>query len=115
MKTLLISSGDLLPDTLRKVIERGSTSVEERTAREIDPGNPLPASVDRVVFWAPQGEDALRRVAARFARAERQAGRHVIVYVTSQGQPAAEGVASEETYVWPRDEDKLIMAFMTSG
>lgn len=74
MKTLLISGGAPLPDTLRDTITRGSTSVVERAAR-----------------------------------------RDVIVYVTSEGQPPADGVAPDETYVWPCDEDKLTMAFMTGA
>ena len=115
MKTLLISGGGPLPETLRETIERGSTSLIERPARDIDPAAPLADAVDRVVFWVPQADDATRQLASRVARAERAARREVIVYITSEGQPSAEGVAPDETYVWPRDEDRLTMAFMTGA
>jgi hypothetical protein len=115
MKTLLISGGAPLPDSLRETIVRGSTSVVERAAADIDPRAPLTGDVDRVVFWAPRGDDALRQLASRLARAERAARREVIVYITAEGQPAAEGVTPDETYAWPRDEDRLVMAFMTGA
>jgi hypothetical protein len=115
MKTLLISGGAPLPEALRDTIVRGSTSVVERAAADVERDAPLTSGVDRVVFWAPQGDDALRRLASRFARAERAARREVIVYVTGEGQPPAEGVTPDETYFWPRDEDRLVMAFMTGA
>jgi hypothetical protein len=115
MKTLLISSGAPIPGALKEVIQRGSTSLDERAPRDLDPAAPLPDAVDRVVFWAPEPDDTLRRIASRFARDERTSRRDVIVYVTSPGQQPAEGVAANEAYEWPRDEDKLVMAFMTSA
>jgi hypothetical protein len=112
MKTILISAGDALPAHLRDTIERGSTSLVERAAKDVDPSAPL---ADRIVFWATKPDDAMRSLASRVAKAERAQRREVIVYVTSEGQPPAEGVAPDETYVWPRDEDRLVMAFMTGA
>ena len=112
MKTILISAGDALPAHLRETIERGSTSLVERAVTDVDASLPL---ADRIVFWATKPDEAMRALAGRVARAERAQRREVIVYVTSEGQPPADGVAEDEVYVWPRDEDRLVMAFMTGA
>jgi hypothetical protein len=39
----------------------------------------------------------------------------VIVYVTPDEGPAVAGLAASEVFVWPRDEDRLKMAFMTGA
>ena len=60
MKTLLITGGGApLPDALRGVIARGSTSLEERRAEDVDPSAAL-SDADRVVFWTA-GDPAVRR------------------------------------------------------
>jgi hypothetical protein len=114
MKTLLISGTDApLPPALRDVIARGSTSVDERSARDLDLPVPLDG-IDRVVFWSA-GDRATRAVAAECAKAEQRVGREAIVFVTTDASERVEGLSEGELFVWPRDEDRLIMAFMTGA
>jgi DNA-binding LytR/AlgR family response regulator len=114
MKTLLISSGRApLPDALREVIVRGSTTVDERALRQVDSSDPL-NEVDRLVFWSP-GDTAMRELAARCAAAEKREGREAIVFVTTDESEVVPGLSRAELFVWPRDEDRLVMAFMTGA
>jgi hypothetical protein len=114
MKTLLISGAEApIPPALREVIVRGSTSVDERTARELDLSAAL-AAADRIVFWSA-GDRATRTLAAEFAKAEKRVGREAIVFVTTNAAENVEGLSDGELFVWPRDEDRLIMAFMTGA
>jgi hypothetical protein len=115
MKTLLISGGRApLPAMLRKVIERGSTSVDERRAGDVDPSTTL-SEVDRVVFWASSGDTAVHALAARFARAEQAERREAIVFVTDAGEQQVPGLSETEFFVWPQDEDRLTLAFLTGA
>ncbi len=121
----MISGDAPLPAALRELVERGSTVVEHRQARELagrsegarSPAEDvLPNDVDRVVFWAPAQDPALTRLANACARREASARREAIVFVA--GEPgAAEGVevSAAELYIWPRDEDRLKMAFLTGA
>lgn len=114
MKTLLISGGDApVPDALRAVIARGSTSVDERRAPDVDPSASLDAA-DRIVFWSA-GDTAVRALAAQCASVERREGREALVFVTTDSGDSVAGLSDTELYVWPRDEDRLIMAFMTGA
>lgn len=113
MKTLLISGGTPLPAAIRETIERGSTSLIEKRAGDVDPETAL--DVDRVVFWATNGDDELRTLAERCARAERRERREALVFVTPDDHPKVSGLAANEVFVWPRDEDRLTMAFMTGA
>ena len=112
MKTVIVRGRATLPDDLRDMIERGSTSVQECHV----PGpTPLPRDVDRVVFFA-SGEDADVTAAVRqAARAERRDRVEKLVYVTTEGTPPVDGLSASEVYVWPKDEDRLKMAFMTGA
>lgn len=101
-----------MPGALRDVIERGSTSLQERSARDVGAGA---LEADRIVFWASRGDEDLRALATSCARAEARQRKEVIVYVSPDDAPAAEGLAANEVYVWPRDEDRLKMAFMTGA
>jgi hypothetical protein len=113
MKTLLISGRSPVPDAVRQVVEKGSTSVHERRADEVSAEASLEA--DRVVFWATSRDGELRDLAARCARAEARERREVIVYVTPDVAPDVPGLAPNEVFVWPRDEDRLKIAFMTGA
>lgn len=113
MKTLLISGSTPVPDGVRETIARGSTSLTERRPSEVAPGAALDA--DRVVFWAAGDDASLRALAERCARAETSARREAIVYVTPDADPQVPGLAAHEVFVWPRDEDRLKMAFMTGA
>ena len=112
MKTLLISGSPPLPSALRDLIARGSTSLEERRAKDTNTDAGLDA--DRVVFWAAASDDDVRALAATLARAEARERCEVIVFVSADGS-GVDGVAANETFVWPRDEDRLKMAFMTGA
>jgi len=115
MKTLLISGGTApLPGALRTVIARGSTSVTERRAAGIDAAAAL-AEVDRIVFWASSGDPAVHELAARFVRAEKASRREAIVFVTDAGDRTVPGLSNSEFFVWPQDEDRLTMAFLTGA
>ena len=121
----MISGDAPLPAALRELVERGSTVVERRQAGELAarsegerllPEEALPNEVDRVVFWAAVQDPAVTRLANACARREGSAGREAIVFVA--GEPgAAEGVevSAAELYIWPRDEDRLTMAFLTGA
>lgn len=113
MKTVIVRGRTPMPEALRTVIERGSTSVQEYRA----PGpTPLPRDVDRVVFFTT-GDDPDVAAAARLAaRAERVDGTEKLVYVLADSDgPVIDGLTPAEIYVWPRDEDRLKMAFMTGA
>ena len=112
MRTVIVRGRAALPDALRDVIERGSTSVHECHV----PGpTPLPRDVDRFVFFTA-GDDADVAAAVRqAARAEKRDRVEKLVYVTTEGAAAVEGLSPTEFYVWPKDEDRLKMAFMTGA
>jgi hypothetical protein len=112
MKTLLIRGSTPVPPAVREVITRGSTSLEERPAADVSAEH---LNADRIVFWAARGDEDLRTLAARCARAEARMGRQVIVYVTPYADASVAGLAPNELFVWPRDEDRLKMAFMTGA
>jgi hypothetical protein len=115
MKTLVISAGDgPLPETLRDMITRGSTSVEQRRAADLLPGAPMPAA-DRIVFWSTGADPGLRQLAIRYARAEQAEGREAIVFVTTTPGEAVAGLSKTEVFVWPQDQDRLTMAFLTGA
>jgi hypothetical protein len=114
MRTVLISGDAPVPAALRQLIERGSTVVEERAARELS--GEWRSEVDRLVFWAAAPDPAMTRLANVTARREASAHREVIVFVA--GEPAAADgvhVSPAELYVWPRDEDRLKLAFLTGA
>ena len=114
MKTLVISGGDVpLPERLRDVITRGSTSVDERRVPEMDSSATL-SGADRIVFWS-HGDDAIRTLATRCASDEKRQGREAIVYVTTDSAEHVSGLSETEWFVWPRDADRLMMAFMTGA
>jgi len=112
MKTLLISGSQPVPAPLRELIAKGSTSLQERPAGETTTSAGLDA--DRVVFWATSGDRDVQELAAKLARAEARERREVIVFVTPDGS-AAPGLPANESFAWPRDEDRLKMAFMTGA
>ena len=115
MKTLLISGGGApMPETLRRVITRGSTSLEERRASEVESPASL-SQLDRVVFWAADADPSVRALASSYAHAENVERKEVVVYVTTAPDDAVPELSSDELYVWPRDEDRLTMAFMTGA
>ena len=117
MKRLIIRGGQApVPSSLRDVIARGSTSVEERSAAEVDPAAAAEAlaGVDRLVFWSA-GDAGTAALAERSAAVERRERREAIVFVTTDDSARVKGLSDGELFVWPRDEDRLVMAFMTGA
>jgi hypothetical protein len=112
MKTLLITDG-AVPDRLREVITRGSTSLEQRRTND-DTSGGLP-DADRIVFWSTGADAALRQLAERYARAEHAARREAIVFVTTASGESVPGLSEIECFQWPQDEDRLRMAFLTGA
>ena len=112
MRTVIVRGRVALPEPLREMIENGSTLLHECHV----PGpTPLPRDVDRIVFFMA-GDDADVMAAARqAARAERQDRAEKLVFVTTGQVGAIEGLAPNEVYAWPGDEDRLKMAFMTGA
>ena len=116
MKTLLISGDAPPPDPLREVVARGSTALQEQRAVEVSADAATRLDVDRIVFWAGAGDAAVRALARQCVRAERAQRREAIVFVTPQGTDAqVDGLSPHELFEWPRDEDRLKMAFLTSA
>ncbi len=115
MKTLLISGGETAPPaSLVDLLTRGSTSFEQRRAADLADADSL-TDADRVVFWSDRDDAAMAAVAARYRRAERAERREAIVFVTASPSTPPAALPNTETYVWPQDEDRLTMAFMTGA
>lgn len=122
MRTVLvIGGGTPVPAPLRTLVTRGSTSLVERRAAEIagpdGTAAGVPDDVDRIVFWSGSEDADVQRAAERLAKVEARARREILVFVTAEGSGAAPpaGIAPNEQYVWPRDEDRLTMAFLTGA
>jgi hypothetical protein len=115
MRTLLISGGEPLPPaTLVDLLTRGSTSLEQRRVADLTGAGSL-TDADRVVFWSEGDDAAIAEVAARYHRTERAERREAIVFVTASRSPEPAALPNTETYVWPQDRDRLVMAFMTGA
>jgi hypothetical protein len=114
MRVLLITGDAALPEPLRDLIVRGSTAIEQRRAADLTQ-DASTGDADRVVFWGTAGDAAIVR-AARGILAQPAAERgDRLVFITPDGAGTAPGVAPNESFVWPRDEDRLKMAFMTGA
>ncbi|MCA1559155.1 MAG: hypothetical protein LC753_02130 [Acidobacteria bacterium] len=115
MKTLIISDGAPMPAALRDVVQRGSTVLQERHVDELDASRIAQMNLDRIVFWSPSGSAALREIARDCAKADAVERRETMVYVVGDEGITPESVPQHERFVWPRDEDRLKMAFMTGA
>lgn len=114
MKTLLISDARL-PDVLRDIVERGSTRVDAVRASEIDLATIAGMAPDRVVFWHVKGDEKIQRLADTVAKRDPAEAKSAIVFVSEGADASAQWLAPDQVFVWPRDEDRLRMAFMTGG
>ena len=105
-----------MPDALRELVQRGSTSLEERDPAELA-RTPRLDDLDRIVFWTAAPDPALQELVERYARVEAAARREVIVFVSGDPSavPGTTALAPNEVFVWPRDEDRLEMAFLTGA
>ena len=112
MRTVIVRGKAPVPEALRDVIERGSTSVHECRV----PGpTPLPRDVDRVVYFVGKDDPDVVASARQALSAERRDGQEKLVYVMHDGADRLDGLAPTECYQCPTDEDRLNMAFMTSA
>jgi hypothetical protein len=112
MRTVIVRGSTPLPEALRDVIERGSTSVQECHV----PGpTPLPRDVDRVVYFLAGRDEDVLASARQAVSSERQDGAEKLVYVMAGDAPDVEGLSPAECFRWPSDEDRLKMAFLTSA
>ena len=115
MKTLLISEGQTQPPApLVDVISRGSTSVEHHRAADLVREARLP-DADRIVFWSTRADGHIQQLATRYCKAERAEHREAIVYVTTTPGDTTAGLPNTEVFVWPQDQDRLTMAFLTGA
>ena len=112
MRIVIVRGRAALPEPLREMIERGSTSFQECHV----PGpTPLPQDVDRIVFFSSGDDPDVVAAARQAARAERKVRAEKLVYVTTAPGAKVEGLAANEMYAWPADEDRLKMAFLTGA
>ena len=112
MRTVIVRGRVPVPEALREVIERGSTSVQECRV----PGpTPLPRDVDRVVYFLADDDEDVMASARQAVSAERREGAEKLVYVMAGDAPGVEGLEPAECFRWPADEDRLKMASMTSA
>jgi hypothetical protein len=114
MKTLLIVGHAELPAALRDVVERGSTSVVETRAAELRGGR-LPGDADRVVLWAAAGDLDVANLAVAYSRGASPERKDALIVISPDSAAAVPGIPPAEIFVWPRDEDRLKMAFMTGA
>lgn len=116
MKTVIISGTTPIPAKLRDLVEKGSTSLVEYEAVDLA-GRPRPdLDADRIVFWTASPDPRVTELAQRYAGREAAERREVVVFVAGEGAvQAAPALPPNECFVWPRDEDRLKMAFLTGA
>lgn len=113
MKTVLISQDGRVPRGLRAIVERGSTVLVEYRADELPGSAHLDA--DRVVFWGEGDQPDLRTLAEACLRDAPAELREGILYVTGATETSRPGMAADQVFAWPRDEDRLKVVFMTGA
>jgi len=113
MKTVLISADGHVPATLRGIVERGSTALVEYLADELS-GTPQPEA-DRFVFWGEGDQPALRTLAESYLRDATAEIRDGIIYVSGTAEASRPAIGLEQLFTWPRDEDRLKLAFLTGA
>jgi hypothetical protein len=68
------------------------------------------------VFWGAPGDRAVAAAARAYLADPPAARGDLVVFVTpGEPAPAIAGLAANELFVWPRDEDRLKMTFMTGA
>ena len=113
MKTLVVVGRRPLPADVREVVERGSTSVVEKRPAELREGS-VPADVDRVVLWADPSDQGVLDLARRYSSGASPERKDTLVVIAPESAPPP-GVPATEVFIWPRDEDRLKLAFMTGA
>ena len=117
MRTVIISGGSAVPPKLRDLVERGSTSLVEYRAADLADDAASRLDADRVVFWSTAGDTRVRALADRYSKKEAAERREIVVFVTPEdaAAPLSPPLPPNEAFVWPRDEDRLKMAFLTGA
>lgn len=120
MRTVLIAGGSSAPADLRELVEHGSTAlVECRAADFSDRPEEVVSSLDadRVVLWSGSPDPELARIVEGLARTEAALRREILIYVQAEdaGAPPPRALPPHEVFAWPRDEDRLKMAFLTGA
>ena len=117
MHTLLVKGRDDVPPELREIVRRGSETVDEIRAADLSTHVSRESfGVDRIVFWAGASGHDIRSLALAYATAAGVERPQRVVFVTAApSETPLDGMSREEIFVWPRDEDKLKMAFMTGA
>jgi hypothetical protein len=115
MNTLLIYGESPPPESIREILRKGSTAVDEISTTELSTFVSREGfGVDRVVVWAAPDDQAVRALATNYAISEEE--RRGVIYITPAGcgsRPA--GVARDRCVSWPEEEDKLRAFFMAGG
>jgi hypothetical protein len=113
MRTLLITGGAAAPGALRDIVRRGSTEFRECAPAALRAA-PASESSDRIVVWQSGAAEEVLDFAREFAlQGEDNAPRVLIVANDPALLPSS--FPSEQLFIWPRDEDRLRMAFMTGA
>ena len=114
MKTLLVKGSLPLPADLLDLVQRGSTALDERRVAELDASS-LPAGVDRILLWNVNGDPQVADLARAYWNCASADRKNRLLVISSDAASAISGLPASEVLVWPRDEDRLRMAFMTGA
>jgi hypothetical protein len=114
VKTLLVSSVSV-PAELRDILERGSTSLDSLHGGDATALAIARLAPDRIVFWHVPGDDDLEKLANAIARSDPGEATTSIVFVSAGAAGTGQWLAPDQMFIWPTDEDRLRMAFMTGG
>ena len=116
MRTLLVTGRDRVPPALREMVIAGSTSLDEVSAADLTTFiSRQGLGVDRVVFWAGRSDPDVRSVALSYAATAGADRAKTVVFITGVDEVPLDGLTRDEMHVWPRDEEKLRMIFMTGA
>lgn len=117
MKTVLIRGREAPPRELVDIVRQGSTSLDEISTRDLATFTSRESfGADRLVFWSGHEDADVRTLALNYTAVEDDLRAQRIVFVTAQPTEAPlDGMTREEVLVWPRDEEKIRMLFMTAG
>ena len=84
MNTLLIYGESQPPESLREILRKGSTAVDEISTTELSTFVSREGfGVDRVVVWAAPDDQAVRALATNYAISEEE--RRGVIYITPAG------------------------------
>ena len=115
MNTLLIYGESRPPESLRDILRKSSTVIDEVSTTDLSTFVSREGfGVDRVVIWAAPDDQAVRALATNYAISEDERGG--LIYITPAGcSSRPPGVAPERCLSWPEEEDKLRVLFTTGG